>query len=167
MLYELRRFEVIIHIYIRKVKQLDNEISSVIKTMGHCDPMDLSLYFEDLTHTELNMIGQIIRSSCLDLEHGNQSDRDTCCQEFVDAFTILQNGKTEMLNDTCAYSIMGTKPVNQGTDVPEDDSQVISNPSPETSGMFPDCPKKKRGHLLNLKPKFNRKTAKISHAQKP
>ena len=66
----------------------------------------------------------------------------------------------------CACPIMETEPVNQGTDVLEDDSQVISNPSPETSDMFPDCPEKKSGHLLNLKPKFNRETAKISHAQK-
>ena len=33
--------------------------------------------------------------------------------------------------------------------------------------MFSDCPEKKSGHLLNLKQKFNRKTAKVSHAQKP
>ena len=62
---------------------------------------------------------------------------------------------------------METEPVNQGTDVLQDESQVISNPSPETSAMFSDYPEKKSGHLLNLKPKFNRKTAKISHAQKP
>ena len=61
---------------------------------------------------------------------------------------------------------METEPANQGTDVLEDESQVILNPSPETSAMFSDCPEKKSGHLLNLKPKFNRKTAKISHAQK-
>ena len=72
-----------------------------------------------------------------------------------------------MLNDTGACPIMETEPVNQGTDVLEDESQVISNPSPETSDMFPDWPEKKSGHLLNLKQKFNRKTAKISHAQKP
>ena len=113
------------------------------------------------------MIGQTVRSSCSDLEHGNQTDRDTCCQTFVDVSTIVQNGGTEMLNDTCACPIMENKPVNQGTDVLEDESQVISNPSPETSTMFPDCPEKKSGHLLNLKPKCNRKTAKISHAQKP
>ena len=62
---------------------------------------------------------------------------------------------------------METEPVNQGSDVLEDESQVILNPSPETSAMFSDCPEKKRGHLLNLKPKFNSKTAKILHSQKP
>ena len=72
-----------------------------------------------------------------------------------------------MLNDTCACPIMETEPVNLGTDVLEDESQVISNPSPETSAMLPDCPEKKSGHLLNLKPKFNSKTAKISHSRKP
>ena len=72
-----------------------------------------------------------------------------------------------MLNDTCVCKIMETAPVNQGTDVLKDESQVVSNPSPETPDMFPDCPEKKSGYLLNLKPKFNRKTAKISHAQKP
>ena len=68
---------------------------------------------------------------------------------------------------THACPIMETAPVNQGTDVLEDESQVISNPSPETSDMFPDYSEKESGHLLNLKPKFNRKTAKISHVQKP
>ena len=165
MLYELRKFEVITHIYVRKVKQLDDEISSKIKTMGHCDPTGLSLYFKHLTQTELNMIGQTMRSSCIDLEHGNQSDWDTCCQAFVDVFTTVQNDKTEMLNETFACPIMETEPVNQGTDVLEVDSQVISNPSPETSAMFLDCPEKKSGHVLKLKPKFNRKTAKLSHAQ--
>ena len=72
-----------------------------------------------------------------------------------------------MLNNTCACPLMETEPANQGTDVLEDESQVILNPSPETSAMFSDCCEKKIGHLLNLKPKFNRKTAKISHAQKP
>ena len=113
------------------------------------------------------MIGQTVRSSCSDLEHGDQSDMDTCCQASVDVSNIVQNGKTEMLNDTCTCPIMETEPVNQDTAVFEDDSQVISNPSPETSAMLPDCPEKKSGHMLKLKPKFNRKTAKISHAQKP
>ena len=63
MLYEVKRFEVTDDIYVRKVKQLDDEISSVIKTMGYYDPTD-SLYFENLTQTELNMIDQTIRSSC-------------------------------------------------------------------------------------------------------
>ena len=81
------------------------------------------------------MIGPIIKSSCIDLEHGNQSVRDTCCQAFVDVFTIVQNGKTEMLNDTFAHPIMETEHVNQGTDELEDDSQVISNPSPQTSRL--------------------------------
>ena len=80
---------------------------------------------------------------------------------------IVQNGRTEMLNDTCVCPLMETEPVSQGTDVLEDESQVISNPRPETSAMLPDCPEKKSGHLLNLKQKFNRKTAKISHAHKP
>ena len=57
MLYEVKRFAVIDHIYVRKFKQLVDEISSVIKTMGYCDPTDLSLYFGNLTQTELNMIG--------------------------------------------------------------------------------------------------------------
>ena len=61
-----------------------------------------------------------------------------------------------MLNNTCACPIMETEPANQGTDVVEDESQVISNPSPETSDIFPDCLEKKSGHLLNLKQKFNR-----------
>ena len=113
------------------------------------------------------MIHQIIRSSHIDQEHDNHHDRDTSCQVFVDVSNIAQNGRTEMLNDKCACLIMETEPVKQGTDVLEDESQVISNPSPETSDMFLDCPEKKSGHLLNLKPKFNRKTAKISHAQKP
>ena len=166
MLYELKRFEVINHIYVQKVNQLDDEISSMIKTMGYCDPTDLPPYFENCTQTELNMIGQTVRSLCSDLEYGNQSDRDTC-QAFVDVSTIVQNGRTEMLNDTCACPIMETEPVNQGTDVLEDQSQVISNPSPETSVMFPTCPEKKSGHLLSLKPKFKRETAKISYDQKP
>ena len=100
--------------------------------MGYCYQTDLSLYFENLTHTELNMIGQTVRSSCSDLKHGNQSDRDTCCQPFVDVSTIVQNDRTEMLNDTCVFPIMDTEPVNQGTDVLEDESQVVSNPSHET-----------------------------------
>ena len=33
--------------------------------------------------------------------------------------------------------------------------------------MFHDCPEKKSGHVLKLKTKLNRKTAKISHVQKP
>ena len=85
----LERFEVINNIYVRKVKQMDDENSSMIKTMGYCDPTVLSLYFENLTQTELNMIGQTMRSSCIDLEHGNKSDRDTCCQAFVDVSTIV------------------------------------------------------------------------------
>ena len=132
ILYELGRFEVIDNIYVRKVKQLDDEISPMIKTMGYYNPTDLSLYFENLTQTEQNMIYQTIRSSLIDLEQGNQSDRDTCCQAFVDVFTIVQNGTTEMLNDICGSAITETEPVNQGTDVLEDESQVISNPSPET-----------------------------------
>ena len=58
------------------------------------------------------MTGQTIRRSCIDLEHGNQCDKDTCCQAFVDVFTIVQSGKTEMLNDTFAHPIMETEPVN-------------------------------------------------------
>ena len=167
MLIELKRFEVINNIYVRKVKQLDDEFSSMFKAMGYCDPTDLSLYFENSTQTEHNMIHQTIRSSYIDLEHDNQGDRDTSCQAFEDVSTIAQNGTTEMLNNTCACPIMETEPVSQGTDVLEDESQVILDPRPETSAMLPDCPEKKSGHLLNLKPKFNRKTAKISHAQKP
>ena len=167
MLHDLKRFKVIVNIYVRKVKQLDDEFSSVFKAMGYCDPTDLSLYFENSTQTEHNMIHQTIRSSRIDLKHDNQGDRDTSCQAFVDVSTIAQNGRTEMFNDTCAFPIMETEPVNQGTDVLEDESQVISNPSPETSAMFPDYPKKQSGHVLNPKPKFNRKTAKISHGQKP
>ena len=121
------------------------------KTMGYCDPTDLSLYFENLTQTELNMIGHTIRSSCIDLEHGNQCDRDTFCHVFVDVFTIVQNSKNKFLNDTCAFPIMETEPVKQGTDVIEDESEVISNLSSETSDKFPDCPKKKSGHVLKLK----------------
>ena len=127
MLYELKRCEAIDNIYVRKVKQLDDEISSMFKTMGYCDPSDLPLYFENSTQTECNMIHQTIRSSHIDLEHDNQGDRDTSSQAFVDVSTIAQNGRTEMLNDTCACPIMETKPVNQGTDVLEDESQVISN----------------------------------------
>ena len=167
MLQELKRFEVINNIYVRKVKQLDDEFCSMFKAMGYCDPTDLSLYFENSTQTEHNMIHQTISSSHIDLEHDNWGDRDTCYQAFEDVSTIAQNGGNEMLNDTCACPIMETDPTNQGTDVLEDVSQVTLNPSPETSAMFFDCPKKKSGHLLNLKPKFNRKTAKISHFQKP
>ena len=90
MLYELKWSEVIDHIYVRKVKQLDDEISSMIKTVRYCDPIDLFLYFENLTQTELNIIGQSTRSFCIDLEHGNKSDRDTCCQAFVDVSTIYK-----------------------------------------------------------------------------
>ena len=68
---------------------------------------------------------------------------------------------------TCGCLIMETEHVNQGTDVLEDESQVISNPSPQTSAMFPDHPEKKSVHLPNLKPKFNRNNAKTLHAQKP
>ena len=113
------------------------------------------------------MIHQAIKSSHTDLEHDNQGDRDTSCQAFVDVSTIAQKGKTVILNSTCAYPIIETEPVNQGSDVLEDESQVISNPSPETSDMFPHCLEKKSGLLLNLKQKFNRKTAKILHAKKP
>ena len=62
---------------------------------------------------------------------------------------------------------METEPVNQGTDVLEDESKVNSNLSSETSDKFPDYPKKKCGYVLKLKPKFNRKAAKISQAKKP
>ena len=106
------------------------------------------------------MIYETIRSSHIDQEHDNQHDRDTSCQAFVDVSNIAQNGRTDMLNDKCACPIMETEPVNQGTDVLEDESQVISISSPETSDMFPDCLEKKSGHLLNLEQKFNRKTAK-------
>ena len=44
MLRELKMFEVINNIYSRKVKQLDDEFSSMFKAMGYCDPTDLSLY---------------------------------------------------------------------------------------------------------------------------
>ena len=80
-----------------------------------------SLYFENLTHTELNMIGQTVRSSHSDLEHGNQSDRDTC-QDICRCLHYCTKWKTEMLNDTCACPIMETEPVNQGTDVLEYES---------------------------------------------
>ena len=90
VLYELKRFEVIDNIYVRNIKQLDDETSSMIKTMGYCDPTEFSLYFENLTQTELNIISQTIRSSCIDLEDGNKSDGDTCCQAFVDASTIYR-----------------------------------------------------------------------------
>ena len=76
----------------------------------------------------------------MDLEHDNQGDRDTSCQAFVDVSTIVQNGRTEMLNNTCACPIIETVPVNQGNDVLEDECQVISNPSPETTDIFPECP---------------------------
>ena len=167
MLHELKRFDVINNIFVRKVKQLNDEFSSMFKAMGYCDPPDLSLYFENSTQTEHNMIHQTISSLHIDLEHDNWGDRDTFYQAFEDVSTIAQNGGTEMLNDKCACPIMETEPVNLGTDVLEDESQVISNPSPEISAMLPDWPEKKSGHLLNLKPKFNRKTAKISHSQKP
>ena len=97
MLHELKRFQVTDNICVGKVKQLDDETSSLIKTMGYCDPTDLSLYFENFTQTELNMIGQTARSSHSNLEHSNQSDRDTCCQTFVDVSTIVQNGKLKCL----------------------------------------------------------------------
>ena len=45
-----------------------------------------------------------------------------------------------MLNDTCACLITDTESVNQGTDVLEDESQVNSNLSSETSDKFPDSP---------------------------
>ena len=102
MLHELKRFEVIVNIYVRKVKQLDDEFSSMFKVMGYCDPTDLSLYFENSTQTEHNMIHQTIRRSYIDLEHDNQGARDTCCQAFVNVSNNAQNGRTEMLNDTCA-----------------------------------------------------------------
>ena len=87
MLHELKKFEVIDNICVIKVKQLDDETSPKIKTMGYCDPTDLTPYFENLTYTELNIIGQTIRGSHSDLEHSNQSDRDTCCKAFVDVST--------------------------------------------------------------------------------
>ena len=37
MLHELKRFEVIVNIYVRKVKQLDDEFSSMFKAMGYCE----------------------------------------------------------------------------------------------------------------------------------
>ena len=154
ILHELKRYEVIDNICVRKDKQSDDEISSMFNTMGYCDPTDLSLYFENSTQTEHNMIYQAIRSSHIDLKHDTQGDRDTSCQSFVDALTIAQNSRTEMLNDTCACPIMETEPVNQGTDVLEDESQVISNPSPETLDMFPDCPKNQREHVLKPKTKI-------------
>ena len=48
MFWEVKRFEVIKHIYVRKVKQVDDEISSMIKAVGYCDPIDLYLYFDNL-----------------------------------------------------------------------------------------------------------------------
>ena len=51
MLIELKRFEVINNIYVRRVKQLDDEFSSMFKAMGYSDPTDLSLYFENGTQT--------------------------------------------------------------------------------------------------------------------
>ena len=167
MLIELKRFDVINNIYVRKAKQLDDEFCSMFKAMGYSDPTDLSLYFENSTQTEHNMIHQTISSSHIDLEHDNWGDRDTCHQAFEDVSTIAQNGGNEIFNDTCACPIMETEPVNLGTDVLEDESQVISNPSPEPSDMFPDYLDKKSGHLLNLTQNFKRKTAKISHSQKP
>ena len=53
MLYELKMFEVIDNIYVRKIKQLDEEISSMFKTMGYCDPTDLCLYFENSTQLSI------------------------------------------------------------------------------------------------------------------
>ena len=47
MLHELKRFEVINNIYVRKVKQFDDEFSSMFKAMGYFDPTDLSQYFEN------------------------------------------------------------------------------------------------------------------------
>ena len=49
-----------------------------------------------------------------------------------------------MLNDKRVCPIMETEPVIQGTEVLEDESQVISNPRPETSAMLPDCPEKEK-----------------------
>ena len=98
MLIELKRFEVINNIYVRKVKQLDDEFSSMFKAMGYSDPSDLSLYFENSTQTEHNMIHQTIRSSHIDQGHDNQHDRDTSCQAFVDVPTIAQKGT--ILNNT-------------------------------------------------------------------
>ena len=65
MLHELKRFEVINNIYVRKVKQLDDEFCSMFKAMGYCGPTDLSLYFENSTQTEHNMIHQTIRAPIL------------------------------------------------------------------------------------------------------
>ena len=44
MLHKLKRFEVIDNICVQKVKQLDDETSSMIKTMGYCDPTDLPIF---------------------------------------------------------------------------------------------------------------------------
>ena len=44
MLYELKKFEVILDIYVRKVNQLDDEFSSMFKAMGYSDPTDLSIF---------------------------------------------------------------------------------------------------------------------------
>ena len=49
MLHELKWFEVTDNICVRKVKQMDDETSSMIKTVGYCDPTYLSLYFDNLT----------------------------------------------------------------------------------------------------------------------
>ena len=87
----------------------------ILATLGKCTETTWRLFWEITTKTYW-----ILEH---DLEHGNQSDRDTCCQEFVDVSTIVQNCKTKMLDDTCACPVMETEPVNQGTDVLEDDSQ--------------------------------------------
>ena len=63
---------------------------------------------------------------------------------------------------------MEPEPLNQSTDVVEDESQVIfKSPALETSDKFLDCSEKKSEHVLKLKSKFNTKAAKISQAQKP
>ena len=93
MLYEVKRFEVTDHIYVRKVKQLDDEISSMIKTLGYRDPTDLSLYFENLIQAEPNMIGQTIRSCHIDLEYGNQCDKET---EPVNQGTDVLEGESQI-----------------------------------------------------------------------
>ena len=95
----------------------------MFKAKGYCDPTDLSLYFENSTKTEHNMLHQAIRSSHIDQKYDNQVDRDTSCQAFVDVSNITQNGRTEMLNDTCACHLMETEPVNQGNDVLEGESR--------------------------------------------
>ena len=70
---------------------------NLAQAMGYCDPTDLSLYFENSTQTEHNMIHQTISSSHIDLEHDNWGDRDTGYQAFEDVSTFAQNGGNECL----------------------------------------------------------------------